>query len=181
MRLQAAAVLRAGAGGFGAGVLLALVALAALPLVEPVSVPALTEAGAAGTSEHWIVRDEDILAVTSGPAGTEPSAPAGIGPLTETRLAAADAVTMKLRNRDGVVIGIASRLEAPQGSGRAALWTFVLGPRGTLAAEVTQAGIGEHGRLIGGTGEFQAVLGQFTESPRPEPGLRYRLGLVRER
>lgn len=153
-----------GALGFGAGAALALIGLATLPLVEPVSIPALTEDAATGIREQWNVRDDDLLAVT-----------------TEPRLAATEAATMKLRNSAGVVIGIASRLVGPQGEGRAALWTFVLGPRGTLAAELTQADLDGRGRLVGGTGEFQAVPGQFTETPHPEPGLRWRLELVRER
>jgi hypothetical protein len=88
---------------------------------------------------------------------------------------------MKLRNSAGDVIGIASRLVGPQGEGRAALWTFVLGPRGTLAAELGQVDMDGRGRLVGGTGEFQALQGQFSETPHPEPGLSYRLELVRER
>lgn len=167
--------------GFGAGAALALIGLAALPLVKLVTIPALTEDAAAGIREQWTVRDGDLLAVTTGPQGLDTARPAGIGPLTEPRLAATEAATMKLRNSAGDVIGIASRLVGPLGEGRAALWTFVLGPRGTLAAELAQADMDGHGRLVGGTVEFQSVQGQFSETPHPEPGLRYRLELVRER
>lgn len=166
---------RAGALGFVAGALLALGVLAVLPPAGPAAIPAITAPGEDGPVEQWIVRDADVLAVTSGPAGREPAAPAGIGPLTEARLVATEAATMKIRNRAGAVIGIASRLIGPQGDGRAALWTFVLGPRGTLAAEVARADSDGHGRLAGGTGEFADLTGRFVEQPRPQPGLRWRL------
>lgn len=179
-RPRPASVLRTGAVGFGTGAVLALGLFANLPLVRPVSIPAITAPVATGTGEQWNVRDEDVLAVTTGPQGQDAAQPSGIGPLTDARLAAAEAATMKLRDRDGVVIGVASRLVAPQGDSRGALWTFVLGPRGTLAAELTLADVDGPGRLIGGTEEFEAVRGRLTERPRPEPGLRWRLDLVRE-
>ncbi|MBM5812376.1 MAG: hypothetical protein FJ191_10495 [Gammaproteobacteria bacterium] len=156
---------------------MAWVVLALRPQAPPESIQAIISPGEGGPVEQWFVRDADVLAVTSGPEGREQLTPAGIGPLTEARLAGADAATMKIRNRDGAVIGIASRLAGTQGEDRAALWTFVLGRRGTLAAEVPSTDPGGRGRLAGGTEEFAAVTGRFTEQPGPEPGLRWRFEL----
>ncbi|MCC7410583.1 MAG: hypothetical protein IT495_02965 [Gammaproteobacteria bacterium] len=181
MPSSSSGVLRTGVVAGVAGATLALAALAIVPIASvPAIAPIIESTADGGHLEQWMVREEDLLAVTAGPQDPDPPRPPGIARLADERLAATGVATMKLRDRDGIVVGVASRLIAPEADARAALWTFVLGTRGTLAAEVPQADVDGAGRLIGGTIDFAGVRGRFAEHARPEAGVRYRLDVLRE-
>jgi hypothetical protein len=158
----------------GAG--FALFGLGSVRLVRPVVIPAIIEeAGDGRLIEHFVVRSDDLIAASADPNAASPRIPPGIVLLEDPALAGAEAQTMKLRNSEGQVIGIASRLVAAEGAARAAWWTFVLGPRGTLAAQVADIEQPAQGRVLGGTVEFVAATGGFSEHASPAAGVVYEL------
>lgn len=82
-------------------------------------------------------------------------------------LAGVEVELFKLRNRDNVVVGVASRIAAtaPQ-SARAVEWTLHLPARGTLYVPMTAAGGREGvrtGALRAGTQEFEGLEGNLSE------------------
>jgi hypothetical protein len=141
-----------------------------LPRAEPV----LVSDSSGVTSERWIVSGKDRLAAT-GP-GIEPW-PRDISSLADPELRGLSVATMKVRNSAGTVIGVASRIVASESvdSTPSIWWSFVVGERGTLAAQIADASRRDAGRLLGGTRSFAGVAGTFREQARDDGGYEVRL------
>jgi hypothetical protein len=101
---------------------------------------------------------EDVISVTHGGAvGLKPY-PEGVPPLADPALKTALALTVRIRNKDGEVIGFASELEDfPNGKDPAAKWnawwTIVIPGRGALFAFEEEAIPAAHAPA------FQSVAG----------------------
>ena len=161
------------------GAAAALVGLGSFDLVEVPQQTAQVEpaSGAGPMTERGEVEARDRVAATG--EGLQP-VPAGIAPIDDARLAGLAVATMKVRDASGEVIGVASRIAAHEHdpTRRAVWWTFVVGPRGTLAAWLPDQSAPGDGRLLGGTRSFEGASGQFAEEALADGG--YRLRLTRE-
>jgi hypothetical protein len=158
-----------------AGALVTLVLLASLKLAElPHTEPLVASDAAGATSERWLVEGKDRLAAT-GP-GVE-AWPRDISPLVDPELRGLSVTTMKVRNTAGTVIGVASRIVAIESADSTPRiwWSFVVGERGTLAAQITDASQPAAGRLLGGTRSFAGAAGAFVEQARADGGYEIRL------
>jgi hypothetical protein len=161
-----------------AGAIAALAALASVDLVElPHYEPRVTRDATGVSLERWIVNSADRLAATG--ADVEPRPP-DVARLTDPELVGVSVTTMKVRDTDGSVIGVASRIVARGSAGAtpATWWSFVMGDRGTLAAYVPDATHPDAGQLLGGTRTFADVTGTFVEQARTDGG--FALSLRRE-
>jgi hypothetical protein len=163
-------VLRTFAIAMAGGAVAALVLLGSVDLVDvPHFEPRLEPDVSGATLERWVIEPADRLAVTG--TGVQPR-PAGISPLTDPVLEGVAVATMKVRDSGGTVIGVASRIVAREleGAPPAAWWSFVMGERGTLAAQLPSATEPAGGRLLGGTRTFAGVAGRFVEHTRADGG-----------
>jgi hypothetical protein len=161
-----------------AGTIVTIALLANLKLTElPRAQPLLVSEPGGVTSERWIVTGKDRLAAT-GP-GIE-AWPRDISPLADPELHGLSVTTMKVRNTEGTVIGVASRIVASESADSTPRiwWSFVVGERGTLAAQIPDTSQRDAGRLLGGTRSFAGVAGTFGEQARDDGG--YEVRLVRD-
>jgi hypothetical protein len=162
-------LLAALAGAIGTLVLLANLKLVELPHIAPL----LTSGEHGDLFESWIVEARDRLAST-GPGVA--AWPRDILPLDDAELRGLSVTTMKVRDTAGTVIGVASRIvgiEATE-SAPSIWWSFVIGDRGTLAAQIPDATRVDDGRLLGGTSSFAGVEGAFLERPLADGGSEIR-------
>ena len=102
-----------------------------------------------------------------GLAGAESTLPADLDWPSEKRLGKLQAEMFKVRDRNDVVIGVASRLaSATEATGPFIEWTLHLPARGTLYLQMdlapTQDGH-RNGTLIAGTREFEVLNGSVRE------------------
>lgn len=173
---RAATGLRYGLSGAAVGAL-AMVAVLAIPPVDPPGAPPIRARAADGHFvERFEIRPTDIIAHTSdGSLGVQPF-PAGIE-LVGGAAAGSSVLTAKLRNARGAVIGVASRytlttdnLDQPD-----RLWTLVITRRGTLATNCPADAAAACGSVLGGTGTFTAFRGRLEETAR---GAGYALTLT---
>lgn len=159
----------------------AVLTLALLHFAKPVAVPwvepVITRDSDEVVTERWTAMAADRVAATG--QGVQPF-PTSIVPLTDPRLASLGVETLKIRDAQGEVIGVASRIAAAERDGgpRAVWWTFVMGLRGTLAAHATDEGAAGDGRLVGGTRSFAGVAGRLVERRRDDGG--YDLAVLRD-
>lgn len=102
-----------------------------------------------------------------GLAGGENSLPAQLDWPDDIRFGNFQAEVFKLRDRHGVVIGVASRLaSAGDPTGPFIEWVLHLPARGTLylQMEITPAAEGHrNGRMLAGTRDFEALRGSARE------------------
>ena len=157
-----------------AGAIVTVVLLASVKLVKlPHTAPLLTSSVGGRTSERWIVESADRLAST-GP-GVE-AWPRDILPLDDAELRGLSVTTMKVRDTAGTVIGVASRIVGIESAESAPRiwWSFVIGDRGTLAAQIPDATRLDAGRLLGGTRSFAGVAGTFLERALADGGYEIR-------
>lgn len=102
-----------------------------------------------------------------GLAGDENTLPAELDWPGDIHFGNLQAELFKLRDRDGVVIGVASRLaSAGDATGPFIEWVLHLPARGTLylAMDVTPAAEGHrNGRMLAGTRDFETLRGSARE------------------
>lgn len=147
------------------------------PVVVPRVEPVIARDATGATTERWTATATDRLAATG--QGVQPF-PASIVPLDDPRLASLGVETLKIRDAQGEVIGVASRIAAVERDGgpRAVWWTFVMGLRGTLAAHAPDEAAAGGGRLVGGTRSFAGIAGRLVERRRADGG--YDLAVLRD-
>jgi hypothetical protein len=174
--------------GIVSGAILAAALLYLVPVVDQhreASLISVQPNGGNTESFHVNLPDDRILAGGAGkslvPATLEwPEVPV---------LGDAQAELFKIRNRDDVVVGVASRISGTgTASGTLVEWTLHLPARGTLYVNLQpQAGGGglRTGTLRAGTREFASMTGSVNErlvgpveSPDEESGLEGRIELV---
>jgi len=102
-----------------------------------------------------------------GLAGADNALPAGLDWPGEAMLGNLQAELFKVRDRNDVVIGVASRLaSASERTGRFIEWTLHLPARGTVYLKMDLAPTNQgyrNGTLIAGTREFDAMNGNVRE------------------
>lgn len=163
---------------FSFGILLGVVLTAALlyfvPAVDQHREPSIISVQAnGGNTETFHVNLPDDRIIDGSPASELP-VPQTLRWPDDARLANSRVELFKLRNRDGVVVGVASRIAgAVAESGRIVEWTLHLPARGSLYASVSpqaEAGIRD-GRMLAGTREFVNMRGNVVErTVEPVPG-----------
>lgn len=156
---------------FSLGILLGIVLAAVLVYLVPVvdqhreaSIISVQANGGNTESFHVNLPDDRVL---SG-APSDAVVPAGLDWPDDARLVNSQAEVFKIRNRDDVVVGVASRIAgAVAGSGRIVEWTLHLPARGSVYASMAPAadaaGVRE-GRMLAGTREFANMRGVVRES-----------------
>lgn len=142
--------------------------LAGFALILAAIPPAQAEDRGEGRSETFFVRmPGDVISVTHGGAvGLKPF-PEGVPALTDPALKTALALTVRIRNEEGEVIGFASELEDfPGGKDPAAKWnawwTVVIPGRGSLFAFEEEAIPAAHApafESVAGGKDWQGSIG----------------------
>jgi hypothetical protein len=152
--------------GILSGVFLATAFLHFVPVVDQhreASLISVQPNGGNTEAFHVNLPDDRIL---WGAAGIDP-VPANLEWPDAPVLGDAQAELFKVRNRDDVVVGVASRISGTgTASGTVVEWTLHLPARGTLYVNLQpQAGDGgfRSGRLRAGTREFASMTGRVNE------------------
>jgi len=113
---------------------------------------------------HINLPDDRIMV---GLAGADNALPAGLDWPGEATVGNLQAEIFKVRDRNDVVIGVASRLaSASERTGRFIEWTLHLPARGTVYLKMDLAPTNQgyrNGTLIAGTREFDAMNGKVRE------------------
>ena len=155
--------------GIFSGVILFACLLYFVPVVDQHREASLISVQAnGGNTESFHANLPDDRIVTGG-AGTEVT-PANLEWPEVAVLGDAQAQLFKIRNRNDVVVGVASRISGTgSATGNVVEWVLHLPARGTLYANLQpladEAG-NRRGRLRAGTREFAAMQGSFNERIR---------------
>ena len=157
---------------FSFGVLLGIVLTPLLIYFVPVvdqhreaSIVSVQANGGNTESFHVNLPDDRIL---SGAPGSELPVPQGLEWPDDSRLANSRTEVFKVRNRNDVVVGVASRIAgAVAGGGRIVEWTLHLPARGSVYASMSPAVDGggtREGAVLAGTREFANMRGSIRET-----------------
>jgi hypothetical protein len=152
--------------GIFSGVILTASLLYFVPAVDQHREASLVSVQAnGGNTESFHVNLPDDRIVLGGPA-TE-VIPASLEWPATAVLGDARAEVFKIRNRNDVVVGVASRISGTgSATGTVVEWTLHLPARGTLYANLQplpDAAGTRNGRLRAGTREFASMTGSFNE------------------
>jgi hypothetical protein len=145
----------------------ALAVLLSMPMMDPPGAPAITATDAGGRQfERFLIKAEDILAVSHDGSADAPLYPTGIRPLPTFESPGNAVITAKLRNTNGEVVGVASRYTAimTDAAQPESWWTLVLTRRGTVASHCASPAHDHCGAVIGGTDEFAQRHGRLREA-----------------
>ena len=174
---------------FSLGILLGVVIAAGLIYLVPVvdqhreaSIISVQTNGGNYESFHANLPEDRIL---SG-APSDAVVPAGLDWPGDTRLLGSQTEIFKIRNRDDVVVGVASRIAGTVAEGtRIVEWTLHLPARGSVYASLAPAidGAGlRNGRMLAGTHEFANMQGvvreRLTQSAPDEEGRSGRIEII---
>jgi len=153
--------------GIALGLLGAFVLTYSVPVVdlhrEPSLISVRPNGGNAETYRIDLPRDRILV----GLAGVDNALPAGLDWPEEALFGDLQTEMFKVRDRNDVVIGVASRLaSASEATGAFIEWTVHLPARGTVYLQMDVAPSAEghrNGRLVAGTREFETLSGTVIE------------------
>ena len=153
--------------GIALGLLGAFVLTYSVPVVdlhrEPSLISVRPNGGNAETYRIDLPRDRILV----GLAGVDNALPAGLDWPEEALFGYLQTEMFKIRDRNDVVIGVASRLaSASEATGAFIEWTVHLPARGTVYLQMDVAPSAEghrNGRLVAGTREFETLSGTVIE------------------
>jgi len=153
--------------GIALGLLGAFVLTYSVPVVdlhrEPSLISVRPNGGNAETYRIDLPRDRILV----GLAGVDNALPAGLDWPEEALFGDLQTEMFKIRDRNDVVIGVASRLaSASEATGAFIEWTVHLPARGTVYLQMDVAPSAEghrNGRLVAGTREFETLSGTVIE------------------
>jgi len=153
--------------GIALGLLGAFVLTYSVPVVdlhrEPSLISVRPNGGNAETYRIDLPRDRILV----GLAGVDNALPAGLDWPEEALFGDLQTEMFKVRDRNDVVIGVASRLaSASEAIGAFIEWTVHLPARGTVYLQMDVAPSAEghrNGRLVAGTREFETLSGTVIE------------------
>lgn len=155
--------------GFGnlLGIVLAALLLYLVPAVDQhreASIISVQANGGHTETFHMNLPEDRIV---FGVPGSNTPVPPGLDWPDDRRLANSQTEVFKIRNRDDVVVGVASRIAGTvPGSGRVVEWTLHLPARGSVYASLSPSadgGGGRTGRMLAGTREFANMGGSVLE------------------
>ena len=130
---------------------------------EPSLISVRSNGGNAETYRIDLPRDRILIGLT----GVENALPAGLDWPAEELFGDLQTEMFKIRDRNDVVIGVASRLaSASEETGPFIEWTVHLPARGTVYLQMDVAPSAEghrNGRMISGTGDFETLSGTVIE------------------
>lgn len=156
---------------FSFGILLGVVLTAAFLYLVPVvdqhreaSIISVQANGGNTEAFHVNLPEDRIL---HGAPGSDLPVPASLEWPEGPRMSGSQSEIFKVRNRDDVVIGVASRMSGPvSGGGRAVEWTVHLPARGSVYVSLSPTADPDGtraGRMLAGTREFAGMRGNVRE------------------
>lgn len=157
------------------GIVLAAVLIYLVPAVDQHREASIisVQANGGNTESFYVNLPQDRILFG---APSDAVVPAGLNWPDDARLANSQAEVFKIRNRDDVVVGVASRIAGMvAGSGRIVEWTLHLPARGSVYASMSTSADAtgtRDGRMLAGTREFANVHGivreKFSEDAQDE-------------
>lgn len=148
------------------GIVLAAVLIYLVPAVDQHREASIigVQANGGNTESFYVNLPQDRILFG---APSDAVVPAGLNWPDDPRLANSQAEVFKIRNRDDVVVGVASRIAGTVvDSGRIVEWTLHLPARGSVYASMSpsaDATGARDGRMLAGTREFANMQGTVRE------------------